>query len=245
MGASHRRWQDPTPAQHLRAFPPRGDRSHPVRHALGFAPEVGERHRQRAALGRPFPARTTAPAGPRCSSRSATCSRPSRCARDSGSTSSSSTARTTASLAPPTWTCSSAPSTSPSTPLVDGYAPLFGVLWDMVGDRDLKFEQEANSLRQAPEVVSLVWETARGLGYGNTFVPVQGLQITDDHVPLLDAGLRVIDVIDLDYPVASHARGHDRQGLVGLAQDRRRRGLVAAAALARRRTGRRTADAID
>lgn len=85
-------------------------------------------------------------------------------------------------------------------PLVEGYAPLFGVLWDMVGDRDLRFEQEANSLRQAPEVVSLVWETARGLGYGNTFTPVQGLQITDDHVPLLEAGLRVIDVIDLEYP---------------------------------------------
>jgi len=84
-------------------------------------------------------------------------------------------------------------------PLVAGYTPLFGVLWDMVGDRDLQFEQEANSLRDAPEVVALVWETARGLGYGKTFVPVQGLAITDDHIPLLKAGLRVIDVIDLDY----------------------------------------------
>ncbi|MFP5354836.1 MAG: M28 family peptidase, partial [Gemmatimonadota bacterium] len=37
-------------------------------------------------------------------------------------------------------------------------------------------------------------------GYGQTFVPVQGLAITDDHIPLLQAGLRVIDVIDLDYP---------------------------------------------
>lgn len=87
-----------------------------------------------------------------------------------------------------------------SNPLVPGYQPLFGVLWDMVGDRDLKFEQEANSLRDAPEVVSLVWETARKLGYDRTFVPVQGLAITDDHIPLLQAGLRVIDVIDLDYP---------------------------------------------
>lgn len=85
-------------------------------------------------------------------------------------------------------------------PLVANYQPLFGVLWDMVGDRDLAFEQEANSLRDAPEVVSLVWETATKLGYGQTFVPVQGLAITDDHIPLLQAGLRVIDVIDLDYP---------------------------------------------
>lgn len=85
-------------------------------------------------------------------------------------------------------------------PVVPNYQPLFGVLWDMVGDRDLRFEQEANSLRDAPEVVSLVWETAQRLGYGSTFVPVQGLAITDDHIPLLQAGLRVIDVIDLDYP---------------------------------------------
>lgn len=85
-------------------------------------------------------------------------------------------------------------------PLVANYQPLFGVLWDMVGDRDLKFEQEANSLRDAPEVVSLVWETAQRLGYARTFVPVQGLAITDDHIPLLQSGLRVIDVIDLDYP---------------------------------------------
>lgn len=85
-------------------------------------------------------------------------------------------------------------------PPVANYQPIFGVLWDMVGDRDLEFEQEANSLRDAPEVVALVWETANKLGYGQTFVPVQGLAITDDHIPLLQAGLRVIDVIDLDYP---------------------------------------------
>jgi len=83
---------------------------------------------------------------------------------------------------------------------VAGYTPLFGVLWDMVGDRDLRFEQEAHSLREAPEVVARVWETARALGHGETFAPVQGLAITDDHLPLLQAGLRVIDVIDLEYP---------------------------------------------
>ena len=32
------------------------------------------------------------------------------------------------------------------------------------------------------------------------FVPENGGAITDDHTPLLAAGLRVIDVIDLTYP---------------------------------------------
>lgn len=80
-----------------------------------------------------------------------------------------------------------------------GYRPLFGVLWDMIGDRELRIAQESHSLRQAPEVVNRVWKQAAALGYGDVFVPVEGEPITDDHLPLLKAGLRVIDVIDLDF----------------------------------------------
>lgn len=85
-------------------------------------------------------------------------------------------------------------------PLVANYTPLFGVLWDMIGDRDLNFEKEGNSLRDAPEVVARVWEQANALGHGSVFVPTEGIGITDDHLPLLKAGIRVIDVIDLDFP---------------------------------------------
>lgn len=81
-----------------------------------------------------------------------------------------------------------------------GYQPLFGVLWDMVGDANPVFEQEAYSSQSAPEVVQRVWLTAQRMGYGAVFTSRAGLAITDDHVPLNDAGLRVIDVIDLDYP---------------------------------------------
>ncbi len=45
-----------------------------------------------------------------------------------------------------------------------------------------------------------LWQTAVDMGYGNTFVQEGGVAVTDDHVPLLNAGLRVIDVIDLTYP---------------------------------------------
>ncbi len=81
-----------------------------------------------------------------------------------------------------------------------GYAPLMGVLWDMVGDSVPLFEQEAYSVQSAPEVVQRVWTTAQRLGHGEVFTNRQGLAITDDHVPLQKRGLRVIDVIDLDYP---------------------------------------------
>ncbi len=80
------------------------------------------------------------------------------------------------------------------------YRPLFGVLFDMIGDADLKIMQETNSIDKADEVVMRVWKTAADLGYANYFVPQSTYAITDDHVPLLARGLHVIDVIDLEYP---------------------------------------------
>jgi Zn-dependent M28 family amino/carboxypeptidase len=81
-----------------------------------------------------------------------------------------------------------------------GYKPLYGVLWDMIGDKDLRIPYEMNSFQQVPDVVSKVWQTAADLGHADVFVEESGGSITDDHMPLLNAGLRVIDVIDLTYP---------------------------------------------
>lgn len=80
------------------------------------------------------------------------------------------------------------------------YRPMFGVLWDMIGDSDLTLKKEGYSVQQAPEVVDRVWSKAAELGHDRVFLPVEQGPITDDHVPLLQAGFRVIDVIDLDYP---------------------------------------------
>jgi Zn-dependent M28 family amino/carboxypeptidase len=81
------------------------------------------------------------------------------------------------------------------------YKPLYGVLWDMIGDKDLDIYQEPISLQRAPEVVSLVWNEAETLGYSRYFIGSPANSgVTDDHVPLLDAGIHTIDVIDFDYP---------------------------------------------
>jgi hypothetical protein len=85
-------------------------------------------------------------------------------------------------------------------PLLPGYKPLYGVLWDMIGDKDLRLPYEMFSFQRAPEVVSRVWQAAADLGYGDIFVQESGGEINDDHIPLLNAGMRVIDVIDLTYP---------------------------------------------
>jgi hypothetical protein len=81
-----------------------------------------------------------------------------------------------------------------------GYQPLFAVLFDMVGDKDLQIYQEGNSVAFAPEVVQRVWRVAADLGYGRRFVPGVRHTLTDDHVSLQRAGIRAIDVVDFDYP---------------------------------------------
>jgi hypothetical protein len=78
--------------------------------------------------------------------------------------------------------------------------PLYAIVWDMIGDRDLQLYQEGYSASRAPEVVDRVWRLAAELGYGDVFRTAVRHTIVDDHVPLQDAGVRAIDVIDFDFP---------------------------------------------
>ena len=81
-----------------------------------------------------------------------------------------------------------------------GAKPLYAVLFDLVADKDLQLYQEGNSLVGAPEVVELVWEQARDLGYGGYFINSPKHTLIDDHLELQKAGIRAIDVVDFDYP---------------------------------------------
>ena len=81
-----------------------------------------------------------------------------------------------------------------------GYQPLFAVLFDMVGDKDLQIYQEGNSVAFAPEVVQRVWRVAAERGHERQFVPSVRHTLTDDHVSLQKVGIHAIDVVDFDYP---------------------------------------------
>jgi Zn-dependent M28 family amino/carboxypeptidase len=78
--------------------------------------------------------------------------------------------------------------------------PRVGVLLDMVGDKNLEIFKEIHSVQRASAVVNSVWETAQSLGYRAQFNPAPKYAIQDDHLPLLDRGIAMIDVIDFDYP---------------------------------------------
>ncbi len=77
--------------------------------------------------------------------------------------------------------------------------PVAGFLFDMVGDKDLQVYDEGNSSARATNLVELVHEAARATG-ATHFHPQLRYTLIDDHVPLLDAGLPAVDVIDFDYP---------------------------------------------
>lgn len=84
---------------------------------------------------------------------------------------------------------------------VAGAHPLFAVLFDMIGHKNLQIPIEENSQVAAPDVVDRFWGTAESMGYGHIFVRTPTSGIIDDHIPLIDAGIRTIDVIDIsNYP---------------------------------------------
>ncbi|MGH7475478.1 MAG: M28 family peptidase [Longimicrobiales bacterium] len=94
-----------------------------------------------------------------------------------------------------------------------GYPPLYGILIDMVGDRDPLFPIESSSVYYAPEVVDRVWTLAEDIGYGRYFPRREAGSVGDDHIPLNEAGIRTIDIIDFEYG-PNHRYWHTHQDVI-------------------------------
>ena len=77
------------------------------------------------------------------------------------------------------------------------FNPRFALLLDLVGDKNLLLLKEGYSVQFAPEIVRLVWETARELGVSEFSDSIGGM-IDDDHLPLNSAGIPTVDIIDLE-----------------------------------------------
>lgn len=80
--------------------------------------------------------------------------------------------------------------------------PLFMVLLDMVGDKNLLIDMPENC---SPQLKALVLQSAQDLNFSGQFANRAG-QILDDHVPFLLSGIETVDLIDMDYP-AWHTAG--------------------------------------
>jgi glutaminyl-peptide cyclotransferase len=77
--------------------------------------------------------------------------------------------------------------------------PNYGILLDMIGDKDLRVPMEPNSLRYAGPLVKEFYLNAAKNGLRETFPMVYGPVIEDDHICMNESGLPVIDLIDFDY----------------------------------------------
>lgn len=77
--------------------------------------------------------------------------------------------------------------------------PLFAVIVDMVGRRDLAIHWEGNSYEQAGNIVDLVWGRAKELNVRSFRSDVRH-RVFDDHMPFLEAGIPAIVLIDFSFP---------------------------------------------
>ena len=79
------------------------------------------------------------------------------------------------------------------------WTPDYGILLDMIGDRNLDIYIEPISLQNAPEVVNKVWKLAGDLKLKGIYNKI-GPAVMDDHVQLIEKGIPCIDIIDFNYP---------------------------------------------
>lgn len=78
--------------------------------------------------------------------------------------------------------------------------PIYAILLDMVGGRDAKFAREYLSQKNARQVVDKVWSRAAVSGHSSRFPNEIGAPVTDDHLPLQQAGIPAIDIIESSNP---------------------------------------------
>jgi len=74
-----------------------------------------------------------------------------------------------------------------------------GILLDMIGGKDLNLDWEPYSRKLQPKLVREVWAVAKQLG-ATSFKDQEGKRaVTDDHLPMNEAKIPTIDIIDFDY----------------------------------------------
>ena len=77
--------------------------------------------------------------------------------------------------------------------------PDYGILIDMIGDKDLEVPIEPNSYKLAEKVTIALYRHAKAVGLGKTFPMVFQGEILDDHLVMNEHGIPTVDLIDFTY----------------------------------------------
>jgi glutaminyl-peptide cyclotransferase len=78
--------------------------------------------------------------------------------------------------------------------------PDYGILLDMIGQKNLVVPMEQTSMAKAPSVVKAFYANAAQVGLGDFFPSRTGDDVDDDHIPLINRGIPTMDLIDFQYP---------------------------------------------
>lgn len=81
-------------------------------------------------------------------------------------------------------------------PPIGGYHPSRAILLDMVGGKGAQFPAEYFSRQYAAGLDDSLRAAAQRAGYADRFPMEMGTAVTDDHLPLNEAGIPAIDIID-------------------------------------------------
>jgi glutaminyl-peptide cyclotransferase len=69
----------------------------------------------------------------------------------------------------------------------------------MIASKNPQFPVEPNSYASAKPLVDDLWGIARAL-HCTAFQYHEGARVQDDHIPLNEAGIPAVDIIDFGYP---------------------------------------------
>lgn len=76
--------------------------------------------------------------------------------------------------------------------------PHYGILLDLISEKDLRIPYEMHSFTYAKSVLMKVFDAAERVK-AMSFVRELGATVMDDHIPFLEKGVPVINLIDFDY----------------------------------------------
>jgi len=77
--------------------------------------------------------------------------------------------------------------------------PTYGIVVNMVGQKNLVVSMELKSIQYAKTLNYQLFRHASQVGLGDVFPLEFGQELKDDHLPLNRAGVRTIDLIDFHY----------------------------------------------
>ena len=83
------------------------------------------------------------------------------------------------------------------------YNPDKGIIVDMVCDKNLVIPKELFSKQYSRELQNEIWAVAKTLG-ATVFSDENGTHIIDDHLPLIEAGMHVVNLIHYPFPSYWH-----------------------------------------